>query len=73
MANAFTLAKQHLDANIAEAEGNNISLEAYGQALVWKLIERYQEAGRTSEDIVAEIEYSLANINDDNTFHVSRN
>lgn len=73
MANAFSLAKTHLDANIQEATDDNISLEAYGQALVWKLIERYQEAGRTSDDIRAEIEYSLANIDDDNTFHVSRN
>lgn len=73
MSNAFSLARQHLDAGIAEASDNNISLDAYGQALVWKLIEHYQEAGRSNADIINEISYTLDNIADDNTFHVSRN
>lgn len=73
MANAYSLADTHLDAGINEALSQNVSLEAYGQALIWKLIERYQAAGRTTSDIVAEVQYTLDNIDDDNTFHVSRN
>ena len=73
MPDAYTLAKQHLEAGVAEAENNNVDLNAYGQALVWKLIERYPESGRSNADIIKEIKYSLDNINDDNTFHVSRN
>ena len=73
MADAYSLAKQHLDSGIKDAEANNVSLNAYGQALVWKLIERYKEAGRTNADIISEIQYTLDNIEDDGTFHVSRN
>lgn len=73
MANAFSLAKEHLDAGIKAAADNNISVNAYGQALFWKLLERYREEGRPLDDIVAEIQYTLDNIDDDNTFHVSRN
>ncbi len=73
MADAYSLAKQHLEAGIAEAAENNVDLNAYGQALVWKLIERYQESGRPNADIIEEVKYSLDNIGDDNTFHVSRN
>ena len=73
MTDAYGLAKQHLDNNIAEAAQHNISLGAYGQALVWKLIERYKAEGRTAKDIVAELQYTLDNIDDDGTFHVSRN
>lgn len=32
MADAYTIAKQHLDAGIAEAKENNIDANAYGQA-----------------------------------------
>ena len=67
MPDAYTLAKQHLEAGVAEAATNNVDLNAYGQALVWKLIERYQESGRSNADIIEEIKYSLDNINDDNT------
>ncbi len=73
MANAYSLAKQHLDAGVAEAEAENISLNAYGQALVWKLLELYKENGRSHEDIVSEVQYTLDNLDDDGTFHVSRN
>ena len=73
MADAYSLAKQHLDAGINEAASENIDLNAYGQALVWKLIERYKENGRSFADIKSEIEYTLDNIDDDGTFHVSRN
>lgn len=73
MADAYSLAKTHLDAGIAEAAANNISLNAYGQALIWKLLERYKEAGRSLSDIVSEVQYTLDNLDDDGTFHVSRN
>ena len=73
MAGAYSLAKQHLEAGISEAAAENIDLNAYGQALVWKLIERYKANGRSFADIKNEIEYTLDNIDDDGTFHVSRN
>jgi predicted phage-related endonuclease len=73
MADAYQLAKQHLDAGIAEAAKNNVSVSSYGQALIWKLIERYKEEGRSASDIASEIQYTLDNIDDDGTFHVSRN
>lgn len=73
MADAYSLAKKHLDAGINEASENNIELNAYGQALVWKLLERYREEGRSVADIVSEVQYTLDNIEDDGTFHVSRN
>ncbi|MFT4721048.1 MAG: hypothetical protein ACI9SB_002223, partial [Candidatus Azotimanducaceae bacterium] len=39
----------------------------------WKLIERYKAEGRSVNDIVSEIKYTLENVEDDGTFHVSRN
>ena len=73
MADAYSLAKQHLDAGIEAAASENINLNAYGQALVWKLIECYKENGRSLKDIKDEISYTLDNADDDGTFHVSRN
>ena len=73
MTNAYSLAKAHLDKCILEASEHNIDLHAYGQALLWKLIERYKESGRSNLDIISEIQYTLDNIEDDGTFHVSRN
>lgn len=73
MADAYSLAAKHLDENISEAADNNVDLNSYGQALVWKLIERYQAEGRPNTDIISEIQYTLDNIADDGTFHVSRN
>lgn len=73
MVDAYTLAKQHLDINIKDAEAQNIDLNAYGQALIWKLLERFKESGRSTKDIVDEVKYTLENIQDDDTFHVSRN
>ncbi|XOV88860.1 MAG: hypothetical protein ACFHX7_03005 [Pseudomonadota bacterium] len=73
MADAYSLAKKHLDAGINEAQENNISLNAFGQALVWKLLEKYKEEGRSAADIVSEVQYTLDNLDDDGTFHVSRN
>lgn len=73
MADAFSLAQKHLDQAVAEAAGNNIDPNSMGQALIWKVIELYKANGRLSCDIVDEIQYTLDNIDDDNTFHVSRN
>ncbi len=73
MASAYTLAETHLKTGIAAAAEENIDLNAYGQALVWKVIEAYQAAGRSNDDIINEIKYTLENIADDGTFHVSRN
>ncbi len=73
MANAYSLAEEHIEAGVAAAAAENVDLNAYGQALVWKMIEAYQKAGRSNEDIVNEIKYTLDNIADDGTFHVSRN
>ena len=73
MASAYSIAQEHLETGIAAAAAENVDLNAYGQALVWKLIEAYQAAGRSNDDIISEIKYTLENIADDNTFHVSRN
>ena len=73
MASAYTIAQEHLETGIAAAAAENVDLNAYGQALVWKLIEAYQAAGCSNDDIISEIKYTLDNIADDNTFHVSRN
>jgi hypothetical protein len=73
MTDAFSLAKKHLDAGVTEAEEHNVDLNAYGQALFWKLLERYKQDGRSLDDVVSEIQYTLDNFDDDGTFHVSRN
>jgi hypothetical protein len=73
MADAYTIAKQNLEAGIVQAKENNIDANAYGQALFWKILEMYKENGRSGADIVSEIKYTLDNIDDDETFHVSRN
>lgn len=73
MADAYSLAKQHLDAGVTEAIDNNIDSNAYGQALIWKILEMYQANGRSGNDIVNEVQYTLENLDDDGTFHVSRN
>lgn len=73
MTNAYSLAEQHIESGTKEAAENNIDLNAYGQALIWKMIEAYQKAGRSNSDIISEIKYTLDNIADDGTFHVSRN
>ncbi|MFT5211148.1 MAG: hypothetical protein ACI9CE_002885 [Flavobacterium sp.] len=41
MTDTYTLAKQHLDTNIKDTEAQNIDLNAYGQALIWKKDKRY--------------------------------
>ncbi len=73
MADAYSLAKQHLEAGVTDAKENNIDSNAYGQALIWKILEMYQANGRSGNDIVNEVQYTLENLDDDGTFHVSRN
>ena len=73
MADACSLAKQHLDAGVAAAAEDNIDLNKYGQALVWKLLELYVENGRELKDINEEIQYTIENLGGDGIFHVVRN
>jgi len=73
MSDAYTIAQKHLDSALVEAQENNISNNAMGQALIWKALEMYKKEGRSTKDIVQEVQYSLDNLDDDNTFHVSRN
>lgn len=73
MADAYSMAKQHLEAGVAEAVENNIDTNAYGQALIWKILEMYKANGRSGSDIIEEVQYTLDNLDDDGTFHVSRN
>ncbi len=73
MADAYSLAKAHLEKGVSEAKENNIDANAYGQALIWKVLEMYQANGRSGSDIVSEVQYTLENLDDDGTFHVSRN
>ena len=73
MADAYSLAKQHLDAGVAEAATDNIDLNKYGQALMWKLLELYVENGRKTSDISDEIQYTLENLDGEGIFHVVRN
>lgn len=73
MTDAYSLAQKHLDSAVAEAQDANVSIDSLGQALIWKVIELYKKEGRSSKDVISEIQYTLDNIDDDNTFHVSRN
>ncbi len=73
MADAYSLAKRHLDAGVAEAATDNIDLNKYGQALMWKLLELYVENGRKPSDISDEIQYTLENLDGEGIFHVVRN
>ncbi len=70
---AFTLTKEHLIKGLEEAESHNIDGNGYGQALMWNLLQYYRSLGRTEDDIRSEVQYALDNIDDDGTFHVSRN
>ena len=69
---SFTLAKEHLEAGLKAADAAGIDGNAYGQALLWSL-QYYRSIGRTEQDIRDEVSYSIDNLDDDGTFHVSRN
>ena len=71
--NAFELTKDHLLNGLKSAEDDGIDGTAYGQALMWNLLQYYRSLGRTERDIRDEIGYALDNLDDDGDFHVSRN
>ena len=71
--NAFSLAKENLEAGLKAADDAGIDRNAYGQALLWSLLQYYHSSGRSEQDIRDEVGYSLDNLDDDGTFHVSRN
>lgn len=73
MTNLYGLAKQHLEAGVAEAKSLNIDSNAYGQALIWKVLEMYSESGRNFENIASELEFTMENLDGDGIFHVIRN
>lgn len=71
--NAFSLTKEHLIDGLKVAEDNSIEASAYGQALMWNLLQYYKSTGRKESDIREEVNYALDNLEDDGDFHVSRN
>lgn len=71
--NAFSLTKEHLIDGLKVAEDNSIEGSAYGQALMWNLLQYYKSTGRKESDIREEVNYALDNLEDDGDFHVSRN
>ena len=71
--NAFSLTKEHLIDGLKAAEELNIDGNAYGQALLWNLLQYYKSLGRSETDMRDEISYALDNLDDDGDFHVSRN
>ncbi|MEL0065500.1 MAG: hypothetical protein VXA40_11825 [Gammaproteobacteria bacterium] len=71
--NAFSLTKEHLLEGLKTAEEYNIDSIAYGQALMWNLLQFYKSNGRSESDIRDEVSYALDNLDDDGDFHVSRN
>ncbi|MDA0788469.1 MAG: hypothetical protein O2780_03315 [Proteobacteria bacterium] len=73
MADAYSLAREHLARATQEAADNNIDSNTFGQALIWEVITQYMANGRTREDIKSELEFTLENVNTDGIFHVVRN
>lgn len=71
--NAFELTKGHLLNGLKSAEDDGIDGTAYGQALMWNLLQYYRSLGRSERDIRDEVGYALDNLDDDGDFHVSRN
>lgn len=71
--NTFEMTKEHLISGLQAAENQGIDGNAYGQALMWNLLQYYRSLGRSEADIRGEVEYALDNLDDDGTFHVSRN
>ena len=71
--NAFEQSKNDLISGLETAEGNGIDGRAYGQALLWNLLQYYRSLGRSEADIRDEVSFALDNLNDDDDFHVSRN
>lgn len=71
--NAFELTREHLVLGLKSAEDEGIEGKAYGQAMLWNLLQYYRSLGRTERDIRDEVGYALDNLEDDGDFHVSRN
>lgn len=71
--NAFELSKEHLIAGLETAKDGDIDGRAYGQAMLWNLLQYYRSLGRSEADIRDEVSFALDNLNDDDDFHVSRN
>ena len=71
--NAFEFTKDHLLNGLKSGEGEGIDATTYGQALMWDLLQYYRSLGRSEQDIRDEVGYALDNLDDDGTFHVSRN
>lgn len=71
--NAFDLTKADLINGLEKAAEQNIDGKAYGQGMLWNLLQYYRSIGRTEEDIRGEFAYALDNLSDDEVFHVSRN
>jgi hypothetical protein len=71
--NAFELTKEHLIEGLQKGEAEGIDNRAYGQALMWNLLQFYRSSGRKEADIRDEVSYALDNLDDDGDFHVSRN
>jgi hypothetical protein len=73
MADAWSLAKEHLAEGIADAGQHGVDSNTYGQALVWEIIALYKANGRSNADIKGEFEFTLENVGVDGIFHVVRN
>ncbi len=71
--NTFEMTKNHLIDGLKAGEEAGVDGNAYGQALMWNLLQYYKSLGRSESDIRGEVEYALDNLDDDGTFHVSRN
>ncbi len=71
--NVFAMSKENLEAGINQAKAQGIDGNAYGQALMWNLLQYYHWMGRTEADIKSEFQYAIDNLEDDGDFHVSRN
>ena len=71
--NAFELTREHILKGMESAAEKGIDGPAYGQALMWNLLQYYRSQGRSEQDIRDEVGYALDNLDDDGDFHVSRN
>ena len=71
--NAFEFTKDHLLNSLKSGEDEGFDGTTYGQALMWNLLQYYRSLGRSEQDIRDEVGYALDNLDDDGTYHVSRN
>lgn len=71
--NVYEFTKEQVLAGIATVEQEGTTPAAYGQAMMWNLLQYYKDSGRSESDIRDEVTYALENLDDDGIFHVSRN